>query len=192
MNLSIQRLLHLIYINVGLYIWLKGNALPDIAEKKEREHIGRIERVAEKESKIELNKQRRHWRVEYISGLASQLLAKFPKLPPYYEYKGLIDLHLQIFEKFAFCATWENHLGRLIWVDLWQVKLLISSFRGIEVWFIERGIVKEIPTDGRGILIEVELTFCSRRPNRWCESFTVLFLNLIIMWINGLVWQGVF
>lgn len=109
------------FVTMGERFGLKGNDLQDFVEKKEREQFERMERVAEREarkieSEIELEKIKRETELHRVksgelascSGLASQSLAKLPKLPPFDESKDCIDSYLQRFERFASCAKWDK------------------------------------------------------------------------------------
>ncbi|XP_062616792.1 uncharacterized protein LOC134278492 [Saccostrea cucullata] len=110
------------YVQLGEKLGLQGTELQEFVDRKEREYFERMERAAEREarkieSEIELEKLKKETELQKLKagelavgplGLASQSLAKLPKLPPFDESKDCIDSYLQRFERFASCAKWEQ------------------------------------------------------------------------------------
>ena len=110
------------FVQVGERLGLTGKELQDYVGKREIEAFERNERAAEREvrkieKEIELERVKLETEAMKVksgelsisaSGLASQSIAKLPRLPPFDDSKDCIDSYLQRFERFAHNAKWKE------------------------------------------------------------------------------------
>ncbi|XP_062601794.1 uncharacterized protein LOC134263457 [Saccostrea cucullata] len=189
------------YVQLGEKLGLQGTELQEFVDRKEREYFERMERAAEREarkieSEIELEKLKKETELQKLKagelavgplGLASQSLAKLPKLPPFDESKDCIDSYLQRFERFASCAKWEQsswaiNLSALLKGKALEVYSRLPVSEALNYGSLKQALLRRFQLTEKGFRVK----FRSSRPEQGenPSQFFARLNNYVEKWLS--------
>jgi hypothetical protein len=189
------------FVQVGERLGLTGKELQDYVEKRGIEAFERNERAAEREARkiekeIELERVKLETEAMKVksgelsisaSGLASQSIAKLPRLPPFDDSKDCIDSYLQRFERFAHNAKWKEpqwaiNLSALLQGKALEVYSRLPVSDALNYNYLKQALLKRFQLTEEGF--HTKFRASKPEPGETPSQFFARLDNYILKWLT--------